>query len=68
LGYFDQWLTIAAQRLGHNVLSLIRLDDRALVELGLVENSNQADTNLSDLGIKFCEEIQKYHLEARSQP
>lgn len=69
-GHFDEWLTIAAQRLGHNVLSLIRLDDQALVALGLVENNNIVgrNTNLSDLGIKFCEEIQKYQLEARERP
>jgi len=69
-GRFDEWLTVAAQRLGHNVLSLIRLDDQALAELGLVDNNNLGvrNTNLSDLGIKFCEEMQKYHLEALERP
>ena len=70
IGRFDEWVTVAAQRLGHNVLSLIRLDDQALAELGLVENNDLGgrNTNLSDLGIKFCEEMQKYHLEAFERP
>lgn len=68
------WYTKVGKKLGHNVTSLMNLDDAALSDLGLLHRRGALDTGLNvldarltDLGIKFCEEIQKYHLEARSQ-
>ncbi len=71
-----EWLTKVGTILGHNVSSLLNLDDLALTDLGLLSGRTlsdrsgltQTNARLTDLGIKFCEEIQKYHLEAREQP
>jgi len=68
-----EWLTKVGNRLGHNVHSLLNLDDLALVEMGLLTERRGPDrsaimegnAHLTDLALTFCEEIQKYHLETR---
>lgn len=69
-----QWFTEVGKKLGHNVISLMNLDDAALSESGLLHRRADLDrtlnitsARLTDLGIKFCEEIQKYHLEAHGE-
>ena len=68
----NEWYSQVGKKLGHNVTSLLDLDDKALSDSGLLNRRGGLDTGLNilnarltDLGIKFCEEIQKYHLEAR---
>ena len=65
------WLTKVGRKLGHAVLALLRQDEMVLAEMGLVtgranynEITNENDARMTDLGIKFCQEIQNYHLEA----
>lgn len=68
-----EWLTRIGGILGHQVSALLNLDDLALVDYGLLSHRlgvdrtgiNQNDAHMTDLGIKFCQEIKKYHLEAR---
>lgn len=69
-----QWFSKIGNKLGHSVSALLNLDDLALIKLGLLsprvfdESSiNQSDAHMTDLGIKFCEDIQTYHLEAREE-
>lgn len=72
----NEWFTRIGPKLGHNVSALLNLDDLALIALGLLSprsysdqrGANITNARLTDLGIKFCEEIQKYHLEVREQP
>jgi hypothetical protein len=71
----SQWLRKVGDKLGHRVSALLNLDDAALAEFGLLHSRNLdshtvglIDARLTDLGITFCEEIRKYHLEAREQP
>jgi hypothetical protein len=70
-----EWCVKIGKKLGHSVTSLLDLDDKALADSGLLHHRgamdrgvNTLDARLTDLGIKFCEEIQKYHLETREQP
>ena len=55
--------------------ALLNLDDLALVDYGLLSRRqgvdgsviNQTQAHMTDLGIKLCQEIQKYHLETRER-
>jgi hypothetical protein len=67
------WSSRMAKRLGHGLSSLIEKDERALVDTGLISSRLNAPTvpqvirddnaRLTDLGLKFCENIQNYRLE-----
>jgi len=70
----SEWYSLVGQKLGHKVNSLMDLDAAALADSGLLHRRGGLDTGLNrlharltDLGIKFCEEIQTYHLETREQ-
>ncbi len=63
-----QWREAMAHRLGHKLSALIIRDERALVEYGLIApwgddheiNVPLMDARMTDLGIKFCENLETY--------
>jgi len=68
----SNWRSVMANNLGHGLPSLIRQQERALAEHNLITPivmSGQVETivgdtsRLSDLGIKFCENIESYYIE-----
>ncbi len=68
----SNWRSVLANSLGHGLSSLIRQQERALAEYNLITPivmSGQLETivgdpsRLSDLGIKFCENIESYQTE-----
>jgi hypothetical protein len=64
-----EWANKMSERLGHRLSYLVLKDEPALVEQGLVEPRGHADwvkaqnSRITDLGIHFCENIQKYHID-----
>jgi hypothetical protein len=66
-----QWLAKVGKNIGHQVLGLLDRDDRALVKHGLLtarlhpDGSGIGENNahMTDLGIKFCENIETYHTD-----
>lgn len=64
----------AVSKLAHAILAQLCRNNPALVDLGLLatrllpEPFDQYHGEMTALGVKFCEEIQKYHLEARDEP
>jgi hypothetical protein len=69
------WRTRMAQDLGHGLAGLIRQQERALADHNLITSvvmSGQLETivgdpsRISDLGIKFCENIEQYQIEVES--
>jgi hypothetical protein len=69
----SNWRSVMANNLGHGLSSLIRQQERTLAEYNLITPivmSGQLETivgdpsRLSDFGIKFCENIETYHIEA----
>jgi hypothetical protein len=68
----SNWRTVMANNLGHGLSSLIRQQEQALTEHSLISPivmSGQLETimgdpsRMSDLGIKFCENIESYQME-----
>lgn len=61
------WAGTIAARLGHNLLHLVIKEESALAEHGLIDQARQPTDQFSDrltsLGDRFCENIQKYHIE-----
>jgi hypothetical protein len=64
------WQARVGRKVGHQVLGLLDQNERALIEHGLLtprvlEGSaiREADAHLTDLGIKFCENIETYHID-----
>ncbi len=59
-------------RLGHDVRSLIDQDTERLQEIRLVEKIHQygpvhpENGRLTDLGLRFCRNIETYHLELQA--
>lgn len=70
LGY-RQWAEFITAKLGHNVISLVEHYDKALVDNYLLTPRLHADSSgvtqtsgrLTDLGIRFCQNIENYHIE-----
>jgi hypothetical protein len=66
-----EWQAMMAKNLGHGLSALVGLDERKLVEQGLISpwtNREEhmvplMDGRLTDLGIKFCENVEKYQVE-----
>ena len=70
----DEWESAAAQDMGHALTALIRHHEKALIENDLIQpranESRQVMTpngRVTDLGLKFCENIQQYQLDKRSE-
>ncbi|MGA8490295.1 MAG: hypothetical protein WB711_07725 [Terriglobales bacterium] len=67
-----EWQAMLAKNLGHGLSALIGLDERKLVERGLIApwtNREEhmvplMDGRMTDLGIKFCENIGNYQTES----
>jgi len=70
------WANMTAHALGHGLASLVLRDEKRLIEEGLLserENSpdvgidrqvvSEASARVTDLGIRFCNQIQAYHVE-----
>jgi hypothetical protein len=65
------WGERMAASLGHKLTYLVLKDEPALVEQGLLEPRNVQNTyfvfsrnaRITDLGVLFCENIRKYHIE-----
>ena len=63
-----QWREAMAQRLGHKLSALVIRDEHKLVEYGLIAPSGDAheinvplmDARMTDLGIKFCQNLEAY--------
>lgn len=71
---FRHWATAVAQQLGHNVTSLIEHADNALVDNQLLSERGLPDRSgiqlsdkwrLTDLGIRFCENIERYQIDKK---
>jgi hypothetical protein len=66
-----EWQVMLSKELGHGLSALIGLDERKLVEQGLIApwtNREEhmvplTDGRMTDLGIRFCENIEKYRIE-----
>jgi hypothetical protein len=69
-----QWRETIAHRLGHRLSALITRDERKLVEYGLIApwtHSNELeipllDARMTDLGIKFCQNLEAYQQERKN--
>jgi hypothetical protein len=69
-----QWREAMAQRLGHKLSALIIRDEHKLVEYGLIAPSGDAqeinvplvDARMTDLGIKFCQNLETYQQTQRT--
>jgi len=68
----NNWRSAMANNLGHGLSALVRKQESALVEHNLISPvvmSGQLETivgdpsRISDLGIRFCENIEKYQIE-----
>jgi len=70
----SQWREAMAHRLGHKLSALIIRDEHKLVEYGLIAPSGDAheinvplmDARMTDLGIKFCENVETYQETLRT--
>jgi len=72
IGY-QQWASMVASYVGHGIGALVEHADKALVENRLISDRIMSDRNsvdtrngrLTDLGIKFCENIEHYQAEKK---
>jgi len=70
-----EWANKMAERFGHKLSYLVLKDEPALLEQGLIEPRTHGQelfvlsrqSRITDLGIHFCENIQKYHIETEQQ-
>jgi len=71
IGGFVQWAQAVSRQLGHSLTSLVDHADKALVENQLLTERFHADRSgiawpnwrLTDLGLRFCENIDRYKVE-----
>jgi len=64
----QNWLNLVANRIGHQVFSLIELDETVLIQNGIISNRllgdrsgiDPRDARLTDLGVKICELIETH--------
>lgn len=69
-----EWFSKIGKKLGHQVRGLLDQDDLALVGYGLLTRRQwsdhsgitENDAHMSELGIKFCENIETYHADLES--
>jgi hypothetical protein len=69
----QDWRKTMAHRLGHGLSALMERDERKLVEYGLIApwtHPNEyevplMDARMTDLGIKFCRNIESYEVGAK---
>ena len=74
-GGFREWAQAVSGHLGHSLTSLIEHADKALVENQLLSDRFLPDRSgiqwlnwrLTDLGLRFCENIERYKVEKRPQ-
>jgi hypothetical protein len=65
------WLEAPSRRLGHQIVGLVELDERVLIQNGLLTSRhfgdesgiNDGDGRLTPLAFKFCENIEIYHID-----
>jgi hypothetical protein len=68
---FRRWTELIASEAGHGVIGLIVLHEKKLTEIGLLSERFHDDgsgitsdnARLTDLGLKFCENIEAYNFE-----
>ena len=71
---YQQWSSQVSQYVGHGIWALVEHADKALVDNRLISDRIMSDRSgvqpqdgrLTDLGIKFCENIEYYEVEKRS--
>lgn len=72
---FNEWAQAVSEHLGHSLISLIEHADKVLVDNLLVTERVLPDRSgiqqgrqgrLTDLGLKFCENIERYRVEKNS--
>jgi hypothetical protein len=62
------WAAIVSARLGHRLTSLVSKEETALSEQGLIKAQvSPHDSRLTDLGLRLCENIERYRIETKSQ-
>jgi hypothetical protein len=72
-GPFRDWAQAVSGHLGHSLISLIEHAEKALVENQLLTDRSHGDRGaiywqnwrLTDLGLRFCENIERYKVEKR---
>ena len=71
-GLYPDWANAMAKAIGHGLPGLVDLHEKRLSEFGLFtprfpgvgpDRVSADKARLSDLGIRFCENIEKYQLE-----
>jgi hypothetical protein len=71
----NNWRSMMAQKAGHGLSALVEQNERALAEHGLItpiimsgnlQQIREDNARLSDLGIRFCENIQTYEVAVES--
>jgi hypothetical protein len=68
------WLRIMSQRLGHEIEGLVELDERVLMQNGLLTDRSMSDQSgvndgngrLTLMAFKFCENLRTYSVDLRS--
>jgi hypothetical protein len=73
-GGFRQWAEKVCYTAGHGIVGLVELADNALVENGLLTERQLGDRSginagngrLTDLGLKFCDNIERYQIDKKS--
>jgi hypothetical protein len=73
-GGFSEWAQAISRHLGHSLTSLVEHADRALVENQLLTDRFHGDRSgiqwlnwrLTDLGLRFCQNIERHKVEKRS--
>lgn len=69
---FDFWAQAVSKLLGGTPISLIELHEKSLINLQLISDRHPQDRHvvstiqarLTDLGLRFCEQIERYEREA----
>jgi hypothetical protein len=78
----EGWAAHIAERLGHRVVALVLKDEHVLLEQGLIRGGlgiapaayqpsqewvDPLNARITDLGIRFCENLHKYQIESRQR-
>jgi len=74
-GSASVWLDTMAQRLGHGISGLVEHDERVLMQNGMLTGRtwqdesgiNDSQGRLTPVAFKFCENLQTYDAELKSQ-
>jgi hypothetical protein len=73
---FRDWAQAVTAQMGHSVWSLVELADKTLVDMQLLTSRQYPDLSaihngnwrLTDLALKFCQNIERYHIEKTEEP